>query len=857
MGTHRLAPNTPNQLVSIFVTGGDEIAGVNFAAQVEDGFPDVPGSVINGPDITGVDLEGAVTPTIFTGNNTVAQNPGSAPQAAFRSMTTQTGTVIGKGLFVTLTIDTTGLQEGDYQLKLGDTVVGPTRFLDAEANTLPATITDGLLTIALSPQTITVNCPDPLIFDQGPVEILASADSGLPVELFVVGGPGVLEGNRLSFMEPGSVTLRAIQAGDAEFAAVSQECVVVGRPKPATVSLKGLNHVYDGDPKMPVAVTEPPDLEVSFTFNGSLESPLNAGPYEVVATVSDVRYAGSTVGLLEISKAAQTIDFPALEAVVFGQPSPALGATASSGLDVTYRVREGKAEFVEGDLVILGAGKVFIEASQEGDDNYEVAEVVEQLLGVQKAPAQILLSGLSHAYDGEQKGVAVTTEPAGLTVEIQFNGLETLPVEAGEYMVTGEIVEANYLGKATSLLTISKVPQTIEVPTFSPTLRFGSPAPSLAASASSGLPVSVGVLSGPAAINGGELEISGLGEIVLRFSQDGTNNVEPAEPVEVRFEVLKGIATIEIVDEPWIYDGEPHLPVIVTEPPNLETVVFTAGIEGFPVDAGEYLITVQIMDPLFDGEIIVQMEVEKRPQQLMAGFGTREVRIGELVSLGATLDSELAIEYELIAGPARLQEGGFEVTGLGEIVIRASQPGDGNHFAAEPIVVAWRSRGIPPRFLEIPDSRGAVVGEQVVLEVVCDGNPKPTLQWFHQGISVPGAMESSLVIDRFSNFDAGEYIVVASNGVGDPVVSEAFDLTVLATLQPATLVLSRTGQFEIQGAADGLVIVESTDVLAGMDTEWTPITRVGLNDQGRGFLIPGVSFVQAGRFYRARTIRPN
>ena len=95
------------------------------------------------------------------------------------------------------------------------------------------------------------------------------------------------------------------------------------------------------------------------------------------------------------------------------------------------------------------------------------------------------------------------------------------------------------------------------------------------------------------------------------------------------------------------------------------------------------------------------------------------------------------------------------------------------------------------------------------------------------------------------------------SGLRGDVVSEAFDLTVLATLQPATWVLSRTGQFEIQGAADGLVIVESTDVLLGTDTEWTPITRVGLNDQGRGFLIPGVSFVQAARFYRARTIRPN
>ncbi len=41
-----MLPNTPNQTIDIFVTGGDPVQGVNFRVQLADGFPDVPGSTV-------------------------------------------------------------------------------------------------------------------------------------------------------------------------------------------------------------------------------------------------------------------------------------------------------------------------------------------------------------------------------------------------------------------------------------------------------------------------------------------------------------------------------------------------------------------------------------------------------------------------------------------------------------------------------------------------------------------------------------------------------------------------------------------------------------------------------------------
>lgn len=146
-GHHALLPNSAGQRIEIRVSGGVEVAGLNFKAQVGDGFPDVPDSMVDGPNITDVDIVGTLTATIFTPNHAGQQDPGSAPQVALRTATTQSGLVTAEGLLATLTIDTTGFSEGTFALRLGDTYAGPTEFLDAEAQVLPTQITDGTLKI--------------------------------------------------------------------------------------------------------------------------------------------------------------------------------------------------------------------------------------------------------------------------------------------------------------------------------------------------------------------------------------------------------------------------------------------------------------------------------------------------------------------------------------------------------------------------------------------------------------------------------------------------------------------------------------------------------------------------------------
>jgi len=114
VGSHILQPNMANQPIQIFVTGGDNVAGMDFVAQVGDGGPtnafSGPG-VIAGPNITA----DVVTGTIFATNHNPPGDPAGGSegtQTVFQAITTVSGTVTAAGLIGTIFVDTTGWGPG-------------------------------------------------------------------------------------------------------------------------------------------------------------------------------------------------------------------------------------------------------------------------------------------------------------------------------------------------------------------------------------------------------------------------------------------------------------------------------------------------------------------------------------------------------------------------------------------------------------------------------------------------------------------------------------------------------------------------------------------------------------------------
>ena len=67
----------------------------------------------------------------------------------------------------------------------------------------------------------------------------------------------------------------------------------VGAPTPATVTITNYSAIYDGLPKPVTVTTDPPDLSVSVTYNGSATAPSAISASIVLATVTSPGYTGS------------------------------------------------------------------------------------------------------------------------------------------------------------------------------------------------------------------------------------------------------------------------------------------------------------------------------------------------------------------------------------------------------------------------------------------------------------------------------------------------------------------------------------------------------------------------------------
>jgi uncharacterized protein (DUF952 family) len=116
VGTHALLPNTPNQTIAIYVTGGDAVNGVDLIVQVADGGPEWgalggSGSIL-GPAISDIDLI-SDSQLLFHGNNTGEVDPEadegfSLSQYENRTTSTLSGAVSADGLLAWIIIDTTG-----------------------------------------------------------------------------------------------------------------------------------------------------------------------------------------------------------------------------------------------------------------------------------------------------------------------------------------------------------------------------------------------------------------------------------------------------------------------------------------------------------------------------------------------------------------------------------------------------------------------------------------------------------------------------------------------------------------------------------------------------------------------------
>jgi len=397
---------------------------------------------------------------------------------------------------------------------------------DATFNSAPPVTR--LLRVGAVAQSLEFPALERATYGDAPLSLAARASSGLPVSYAVIRGPGTVSGSTLTITGAGEIVVRASQPGDANTlpSADLEQTLVVGT-KSVVVSVQAASRGYGQAnpvftynyaglvPGDTAAAITPPTATTSATATSAL------GTYAVtLAGGSAANYTLTRVdGLLTVTRAEQTLTFPAPLNQALGNPPFTLGAVASSGLTPTYLLVSGPATVVGSTVTLTGSGVVVVKASQSGDGNYQPAVDVEKSftvassIGVVGVTAQQASnaygSGTTLVLEVSFSGVlsvagvpqlALNTTPARSALYVSGAGTGTLQfhylIQPGDsvarldYASVGALTIAgaairNSLGTANATLTLPapggegslSQAKALTVDTLAPTLvRFGSPA---------------------------------------------------------------------------------------------------------------------------------------------------------------------------------------------------------------------------------------------------------------------------------------------------------------------------------------------------------------------------------------------
>ena len=167
--------------------------------------------------------------------------------------------------------------------------------------------------------------------------------------------------------------------------------------------------------------------------------------------LTDPADGGEQTLTVVIGPGTATLAFGNLSQVYDGTPRAVSVTSSPAGLPVTLR-------YDGNETAPIDAGSYPVSATVS-DANY--TGTATETLTIAPAPAWVSFGAVSGIYDGSPKGVLVTTVPAGLAVQVLYNGSASAPVDAGTYSVQASIQETNYAGSASGTLTIAKAESSI------------------------------------------------------------------------------------------------------------------------------------------------------------------------------------------------------------------------------------------------------------------------------------------------------------------------------------------------------------------------------------------------------------
>jgi hypothetical protein len=549
--------------------------------------------------------------------------------------------------------------------------------------------------------------------DAPPFDLIARASSGLPIRFTVVSGRADIQGSRLTLRGVGVIEIKARQEGNPNYEAAESVRALRVTGRSQTIRLERPADKFLGDPPFSLNASASSGLEVSFRIpggparvTGNRVTLDGTGTVTLVASqpgneeYSPAPEATCTFEVKERERARkpQTITFTPVGTRANGDRPFRLFARSDAGLPVSFSIESGPAQVTGDELKLTGAGQVVLRATQSGNADYAPAEATQTFL-VTKARQTVSFGPLPRDLAVGNSVVLQATVSSGLAVnfaiasgkgELTGNQL-TLTAAGAISLKASQSGDQNYEpAEAVQTASVAKGKQTITFEALPGEARFGETI-TLGARASSGLPVTLAMVSGPATVAGSQLTLQGTGEVKIRATQAGDTNYNAAAEQLQTLNIAKAAQTIRFdqwprelkVDESFTLGASASsgLPVsfnLLSGPANLADNRLTTTAAG----------RVQI-EAIQSGNENYQPAINT--QSVKAAKRTQEIHFDELLdrnlnepvfALSATASSKLPVTFNVVSGPAKIQGKEVTVLGRGLVEIEATQAGDARYEPA-------------------------------------------------------------------------------------------------------------------------------------------------------------------------------
>ncbi|HEX4608198.1 MAG TPA: FG-GAP-like repeat-containing protein [Urbifossiella sp.] len=638
---------------------------------------------------------------------------------------------------------------------------------------------------------------------------------------------------------------------------------VAGTGGAFTVSAGGSASTLAEIAALPAGVTFSPS-----TGTLTVSSDAAAGIYNLVFSASDGTDAPESQNFNLTILATQAITFPDPDPVAFSPGGTvALSATGGgSGNPVAFAVVSGPGTVSGGVLTITGAGSIVVRADQAGGTDYLAATLVTQTITVNQANQTIAFPdpgtrtytpggtvALSATGGGSGNPVAFTVVSGPGTIA---GGVLTITGAGSIVVRAAQAGDANYLAAtpATRTITVSQASQSISF--LDPGAQTYVPGGTVALSATgggSGDPVAFTVVSGPGAIAGGVLTITGAGRVVVQAAQAGDANYLAATSVTRTVYVSQAGQTVSFAG--------PAASQAFSPAPQALTATASSGLAvSFTVVSGPATVSGDTLTLTGVGTVVVRADQPGGTNYRPAAPVTQAITIGQAsqsisfpdpgaqtytpggtVALSATGGgSGNPVTFTVVNGPGTVSGNTLTISGAGTIVVQAAQAGNTNYLAATP-VTRTITVGQASQTIVFPDPgpQTYTPGGTVALSATGGGSGNPVT---FTVVSGPGTVSgNTLTISG-----AGD-IVVRADQAGNSDYAPAATVSQTVTIK-ASAVLVGVPPFATGSDVGGPSTVTEYNPDGSVADTWNPFpgTTGGVRTAVADFTGDGASDVVAG-----------